>query len=133
MDILKAHPYNLRPGHLVIVRVAGKNDAGWGAYSGPNTVGAPIASVPYQLGAPQVVEKTQSSITLSWPRYYGSGAGQTFDHDYQLEWCPPTIDGSDCEWTDLRYTSSTTYTHEALTSGVLYKYRVRATCVCEQA
>jgi len=58
MDTLKSHPYNLRPGHLVIVRVAGKNAAGWGAYSGPNTVGAPIASVPYKLGKPEVLSKT---------------------------------------------------------------------------
>jgi hypothetical protein len=133
-DILKSHPYNLRPGHLVIVRCAGRNDAGWGAYSGPNTVGAPIASVPYKLGAPTLVEKTSNSISLTWPRYYGSHAGQSFDHDYQLQWCPPPVNPADkCEWTDLRYTSGTTYTHKNLSHGKLYKYRVRATCVCEEA
>ena len=55
-DTLKSYPYNLRPGHLVIVRVAGKNASGWGAFSGPNTIGAPIASVPYKLAEPVVVD-----------------------------------------------------------------------------
>jgi hypothetical protein len=83
-DILKAHPYNLRSGHLVIVRVAGENDAGWGAFSGPNTVGAPIASVPYKLAEPTVVDKQSTAVTLTWNRYFGSGPGQNFDHDYEL-------------------------------------------------
>ena len=113
-DILKSHPYNLRPGHLVIVRVAGKNAAGWGAFSGPNTVGAPIASIPYQLGAPVADDKTKDSISLSWPRYYSSGIDHTFDHDYELEFCPPRPNGLECVWENLVYTSGTTYVHTGL-------------------
>jgi hypothetical protein len=131
-DTLKSYPYNLRPGHLVIVRVAGKNAAGWGAFSGPNTVGAPIASVPYQLAEPTVVDKTQESLTIQWNRYYGTGAGQSVDIDYQLQWCEPVQTG-ECTWTDLRYTSGTTHTQSGMTAGQLYKFRVRAVCVCEPA
>jgi len=39
----------------------------------------------------------------------------------------------ECEWKTLAFVSSTTYTHSGLESGLLYKYRVRATCVCKQA
>lgn len=132
-DVLKSHPYNLRPGHLVIVRVAGKNAAGWGAFSGPNIIGAYIAGIPYQLGAPVADDKTQDTISLSWPRYYGTGVDNNFDHDYELEWCEPLQNGAECDWAILAYTSGTTYTHTGLSAGLLYKYRVRATCVCEEA
>jgi hypothetical protein len=135
-DILKSHPYNLRSGHLVIVRVAGYSTSGnvWGAYSGPNNVGAPIASVPYKLGAPTVVEKTSTTLTLTWPRYYGSSLEQAFDHDYELQMCAVgECKENSAEWKTEAYLSNTSYTHTGLVADKLYKYRVRATCVCEEA
>lgn len=117
-----------------------------------------MAQVPYKLGAPTVAEKTSTTITLTWPRYYGSNFSESIGHDYELQVCesykknPATgvYEAQSCEddssdWELEAYVPSSTlsYTDTGLIAKkpdgpdagkqLLYKYRVRATCVCEEA
>jgi hypothetical protein len=88
-----------------------------------------------------VLEKTSTTITLTWPRYYQSGPSNHADQTtYELQHCPPStaVDPATglpvpCVWANLKFTTLTTFTHTGLSEGLLYKYRVRAECLCKEA
>lgn len=67
MSILRASPFNLQEGSIVIAKVRGANENGEGQYSEPNSSGARIQVVPYQMDKPvRGIDTTEAQIQINW-------------------------------------------------------------------
>jgi hypothetical protein len=68
MSSLTNYPYNLRKGSLIAVRATAYNEKGFGAPSGPTTIGARMLDVPSVVPTLSFVKRTPRTITIKWTK-----------------------------------------------------------------
>lgn len=87
MQTLRAEPFNLEQGDIVVAIVRAVNANGEGAYSEPNSVGVEIEVEPAQMEAPvRGSGTTETQIELSWTTIEGLSTGGASIDSYNLKW-----------------------------------------------
>ena len=134
MTVLRAAPYLLLQGDLVVARVRASNSLGDGPYSLLNTAGALIQVEPHAMATPLNGPSTGASqVEVTWTALTAPQNGDSAVTSYELQW---DAGSSGVSWVDLAGVSSnylltsyvvTTGTGGApIPAGTTYQFRVRA-------
>lgn len=127
LTTLRASPYSLAQGDLVVARVSAQNANGWSDVSEVNTSGANIETEPGQMSAPFAGSATSSTqLQVEWAAVSNTGGSAITSYHLQQE----TSVGSGT-WNDLQgengdESTLTSFTVTGLTQGTNYSFRVRA-------
>lgn len=75
-----------------------------------------------RLGKPQIIEKTENSVTMTWTRSTKVGASSLLGYTIEMYGRNDTVG-----WIPVaNRIQNTTYTHSGLISGIIYYFVVRA-------
>lgn len=132
-DILRASPYSLAYGTLVIAKVQAYNTKGWSSLSPANVAGATIETEPTAMSAPSNGASTSASqIEVTWSAISSSPAnGGSTITSYNLQWDKGTAGTT---WYDVvgyspAYTGTSYILTTSITKGTIYQFKVRASNV----
>lgn len=128
MSVFWTSPFNLLQDDLIQLKVATKNQLGWGEFSDQNTIGLTVQTKPRTPTIAVVRNEqlcTTTAISVQMPEFTLSESGSSDITSYNLEWNTGAgtvfyeLIGETADNLDRVYTKS------ALTSGALYSFRYR--------
>jgi hypothetical protein len=126
MTTLRAEPFNLAEGALVVVRAQAFNAYGQGSPSPvnvPSDSEARIVTAPLRISeAPVLLDESNNSMTITWAAVPQSQLAIS----YELHWMPNEAE----EFEILNETYATEYTVEELGRSGTFRYIVRAKNAC---
>ncbi len=129
VSVLRAAPFALVLGDLVVAQVRAYNELGWGAFSGGNVAGATIQTEPTAMAAPMRGAATATDrLALTWTLLTSPGDGGSPATTYALSWDKGT---AGVTWESLvgessDYTLSSFLVTGGVTVGASYRFTVRA-------
>jgi hypothetical protein len=130
VSVLRASPYELARGGLVVARLRAVNELGPGLYSPDNTAGAAVETEPDAMPSPTRGAATgTSSVELAWTALTSPEDGLSPVTTYALDWDAGA--GSAGPWSSLVGEASdyllTSYVVTAgVSAGTAYRFRLRA-------
>jgi len=125
MSTLLISPYSLSQNTLILAKVRARNSLGWGSYSAPNSSGARVRVIPYQMSAPTVVSYSDLSIQLSWSALTSPENGDSPITGYQLYWDNGTGETPAISILDA-LSLTYTITSAMIVPGTTYRFAIRA-------
>jgi len=129
MSTLRASPYSLTYGALVVAKAYATNSIGNGGISPENSSGATIQTPPTQMATPQRgASTTESSLHVTWSALSSpADTGGAVIDSYNIQWDKGTSTWEDLGGQDGSHSTALTITHASgVVAGTSYKFRVRA-------
>ena len=130
MTELRASPYNLVYGNLVVAKVQAYNSKGWSSLSPANAAGATIQTEPQAMSAPaRGATTSETQIEVTWTAITSAPAnGGSSVTSYNLQW---DAGSGGATWSNVvgyspAYTGTSIVLTSSITAGATYQFQVRA-------